>query len=180
MIANAWYVCHLPSDCLSEWDVSGQFFMTQRHTQSQTTSSLNVFLTKMGLSETIRCSRWCLGLARGSVLDVTLSKLQFSSLPPPFFLSSMWRMQRTRMVTIFLSRSRLLLIPGSSCKSIFSPINCLLKPRIALLSHPDKFECSILPRDKAAEDLISSNALSWNLKDRLFSDPCPALEFDVI
>ena len=26
--------------------------------------------------------------------------------------------------------------------------------------HPDKFECSILPRDKAAEDLISANTVS--------------------
>jgi len=29
-----------------------------------------------------------------------------------------------------------------------------------VLAHPEKFECSVLPRDKVAEDLISVNALS--------------------
>ena len=37
---------------------------------------------------------------------------------------------------------------------------CVMKLRVGLSRHPQKFECSILPRDKVAEDLISTNALS--------------------
>jgi len=41
------------------------------------------------------------------------------------------------------------------------PVNIgVSEPRRILLVHPDKFECSILPRDKVAEDLILANMLS--------------------
>jgi hypothetical protein len=34
-----------------------------------------------------------------------------------------------------------------------------LKLRVRFSRRPEKFECSILPRDKVAEDLVSANAL---------------------
>jgi hypothetical protein len=37
---------------------------------------------------------------------------------------------------------------------------CFLKLRVRFSRRPEEFECSILPRDKVAEDLISVNALS--------------------
>ncbi|KAI0278784.1 cytochrome P450 [Russula aff. rugulosa BPL654] len=40
------------------------------------------------------------------------------------------------------------------------PVKVAMVPNRGTVIHPDKFECSILPRDKVAEDLISSNALS--------------------
>ncbi|KAI0278781.1 cytochrome P450 [Russula aff. rugulosa BPL654] len=40
------------------------------------------------------------------------------------------------------------------------PVKVAIAPDPGVIVHPDKFECSILPRDKVAEDLISSNALS--------------------
>jgi len=39
------------------------------------------------------------------------------------------------------------------------PVKAAIAPNRGTVIHPDKFECSILPRDKVAEDLISSNAL---------------------
>ena len=47
--------------------------MTQKYTQTQRNSNPSVFSTKTGPSETIRHSRWHLGWARGSVLDVTFA-----------------------------------------------------------------------------------------------------------
>ncbi len=48
----------------------------QNYTQSQRNSSPSVFSIKTGPSRTTRTSHWRLGLARGSVPDVTLSMLQ--------------------------------------------------------------------------------------------------------
>jgi len=40
------------------------------------------------------------------------------------------------------------------------PVKVAIAPNRGITTHPDKFECSILPRDKVADDLISSNVLS--------------------
>ena len=41
--------------------------------------------------------------------------------------------------------------------------NRLLKLRALFSRHPEKFECSILPRDEVAEDLVSAASLSWGI-----------------
>ena len=38
-----------------------------------------------------------------------------------------------------------------------------LKLRVRFSRHPGEFECSILPRDKVAEGLISANTLPWGI-----------------
>ena len=53
-----------------------------------------------------------------------------------------------------------MLCSGSSCKFSYDYFPLKAEGRIFLFffgRHPRKFECSILPRDKAAEDLLSAN-----------------------
>ncbi|KAI0278789.1 CyP450 monooxygenase [Russula aff. rugulosa BPL654] len=65
-----------------------------------------------------------------------------------------------------------LFIVASSVLSIFSvtkakdendneiPVKAAVNALTGIVIHPEKFECSILPRDKVAEDLILANSLS--------------------
>ncbi|KAH9987406.1 cytochrome P450 [Russula vinacea] len=70
------------------------------------------------------------GMGRGSVLDVTLSMTQF-----------------------YLAKAR-----DEDGNEI--PVKAETISDRGMIVHPKRFECSILPRDKVAGDLISANALT--------------------
>jgi len=65
-----------------------------------------------------------------------------------------------------------LFIVASSVLSVFNvtkardesdreiPVNVTMSVQSGIVVHPEKFECSISPRDKLAEDVISADALS--------------------